>query len=257
MKKTKVIAFFNQKGGVGKSDVTNAAANEVILQELFLNKKTVSALVIDADDQQSIAVRRTQDINAITQTEFSSPQREETVRAFRKRISLLHTMYPIDTYTLLSVNSEDSEIAAISEIKSGKYDYAFIDMPGTMSQDNIDLLYNQIQYLYIPLSYNVNDANSSIDFYNQIKDMQPENIIQTEFVFNRYSKAKEKAFSNIEDLILEKTGQNVNFKIMEAKQVFDEANSFVPISLKINLIKNEISSEIKVMEDVVLDIIKE
>lgn len=246
MGKAKVISLFNQKGGVGKSDLTNIIANEIILQEFITNNKVVKVLIIDADNQASIYNRRYND-NCIMENkkEDATSLDRGLEKHIESRLSIIQQQFEYVPYSIIKVTSKEDENKAVKYIKSDLFDYIFIDMPGTLSQTNISKLYEEIEYLYIPTTFESNDVDSTISFINLINFSKPRNIISIKCLFNKYSSQKSKLFQLAKEFILSKT-EGIEFSennISQAKKIFETANSFLPISLKANLVTYGISQD--------------
>src|ERR1035437_907071 len=105
-KETKIISFYTQKGGSGKTTLTHLVA-------LALVSKTVgkSVLVLDADSQQSL-------VKGLEAIRFSEGKAD--------------IMPPYDLqYCPIT------QVQEVLKEKWGKYDYIFIDLPGTMDMEGV------------------------------------------------------------------------------------------------------------------------
>ena len=60
-----------QKGGAGKSVLTNILPNEIILWHLLHSGKQVNVLVVDIDPQQTNTAKRKRDIEQLSYKETS------------------------------------------------------------------------------------------------------------------------------------------------------------------------------------------
>ena len=63
---SKICAFMTQKGGAGKSVLTNILPNEIILWHLLHSGKQVNVLVVDIDPQQTNTAKRKRDIEQLS-----------------------------------------------------------------------------------------------------------------------------------------------------------------------------------------------
>ena len=68
---SKICAFMTQKGGAGKSVLTNILPNEIILWHLLHSGKQVNVLVVDIDPQQTNTAKRKRDIEQLSYKETS------------------------------------------------------------------------------------------------------------------------------------------------------------------------------------------
>ena len=92
---SKICAFMTQKGGAGKSVLTNILPNEIILWHLLHSGKQVNVLVVDIDPQQTNTAKRKRDIEQLSYKE-TSPEflamdigQKTEIAQFQRRYALL------------------------------------------------------------------------------------------------------------------------------------------------------------------------
>lgn len=170
-----VLGFANQKGGVGKSTLTHLTAKT--LGSASIGKKVK---VVEVDKQGTL-----------------SEVREEWAKTHE------NYKYP---YDLVSCTLDELH-NHLTEEDGAKYDYIFIDMPGTLDKEGIIGMLTTADILFIPLSPSVYDVNSTVTFINTVYEVQEErrkiDLPFTYFtIINRVkpgTKAGRELMSNLED----------------------------------------------------------
>jgi len=135
---TKIVAFVNQKGGVGKSTLTSVVANYLH----FEKNQEMNTIVIDADPQKTLTKLRASDLD------------EKGIDNER--------LYKL-------INIEANSIKDNLEMLAG-YDVVFLDLPGTVMQKGIVEAYSLIDLILIPTALSRADIDSTMEFYEIIKD---------------------------------------------------------------------------------------
>lgn len=260
--RTHILTFFNQKGGVGKSNLTNVVANEII-KNFKRENINVSVLVIDADKQLSIKAKRNKDLNILScdLTEAEADFKLLAQRT-RKRYSILNndTKLKWKPYVLCVVKDSETERKALSLIDSGEYDYVLIDFPGTTSQEYNAELYDRIEHLFIPTSHTDTDIAGTGNFISFISKYPPKNIRTVNLVFNKFEIQKTALFNKAEHTL-----ENYGYKFLNSRirdlSYFD-TSSVIPITTQVNLNTVTIEdvpqySEVTNLTDEIINIILE
>jgi cellulose biosynthesis protein BcsQ len=253
MAKTKVISVMTQKGGVGKSTLTNTIVLDWCFKDLLRAKKMPKILLVDADAQASISKLRLRDIDfckiEMESKEFASfnETTQTAVKEIRAQFEALFSRLNWYYYHIFSVHIDDSGETlrrAIQLIDSDEYDYVFIDMPGSLYQESTAELFTCINFLIIPVCISNYDIQSSLDFCKIIKDLKNTAIKEIRWVFNKYEVLKEAKFNEIEREIHSLTGVPF-FKTRVKQSSFFSSrsyNSMVPATYRMNLNTLEIHS---------------
>ncbi len=187
------MAFINQKGGIGKSTLTQHAA--LTLAEFF----GLLVAVIDTDFQKSLAVERASDLEKIdTLRGMMKESGFNPARIENKELKYLASVYNKIRFSDL-VNIIPCELAELeNEIDrlDGKYDMIIIDTPGYQDEEIISV-FAYLDVAIIPVVMNKKDINSSMDFIqntvSRVKTLKENE--DEKFVFagllNKYSQKDE------------------------------------------------------------------
>lgn len=239
-KQTRICAFMAQKGGVGKSVLTNMISNEIILWHLQNTGDKVRALVVDVDPQQTCTAKRIQDVRHLEFTEEKPefqhlPEEQKTeVARLQRRYALLQDA-GFAAYKLLSVDSTNSKQidAAFRMIQSGEYDYAFIDFPGTLSQEGTGAFLKLVQHLFVPMSINPSDVLGTECFLEAMAKL-PFKFTSVNIVWNRFEVARLRKTNKTEQELLSK--YHIPFlKNRIPYSPLNDCNTLIPASLNVNL----------------------
>jgi chromosome partitioning protein len=258
--KTTVISIMSQKGGVGKSTITNSVVLDWSFKYLLRNKKMPKLLLIDADAQTSISKQRKEDMALcgldLAGKEFGQLDATTQVAAkeMRTQFEALYQekqwrYYPIKT---IDVDDDGSSLAqAIALIESNEYEYVFVDMPGTLHQANTSTLFLCINYLIIPTAIGGYDLRSALDFYKQISN--PNLLKETEiksvcWVFNKYDVIRANKYDEVErELVLATRVPFFKTRIKNSSFFPSRAyNSIVPPTYRMNLNTLEVTATPKI-----------
>lgn len=147
MSKSRVIAFSSQKGGAGKTTLTQLVAT-------YLFSQQVKVLVIDADfPQHSFSRSRQRDL-------LPSSTNPDLLASLTEKGII---PYPIETMTI------DELVRILPHIRTlANIDLIFLDLPGTLNVDNFALLARQIDQVIIPFELEFKSfvaGMDTIDFY--------------------------------------------------------------------------------------------
>ena len=246
--KQKVIGIMGQKGGAGKSTLTNIVPNEILFK-FCKKKKECKILVLDVDTQRSNSDLRERDVE-ILKMEIPSPQYnemekedQEQIRLMRTKFQFLNTKYGWKPYELKTVDMEPNSIGkAIEILNSDQYDYVFLDFPGTLEQEGTGDLIEYVQYMFIPTAKNTYDINSLARFIEQINEIQWERLKSIHFFFNKYEKIKNRHYDRVQSEIVQRFGYPFMRNRINKTSIVesDYYNSLLPISLNINLNTQEV-----------------
>ncbi|MDR3188572.1 MAG: ParA family protein [Prevotellaceae bacterium] len=243
---TKVISIMTQKGGVGKSTLTNAVMLDWCFKDLLRAKKMPKILLIDADAQASIGKLRLRDIEIckmdLESKEFAKLNgtmqmaTKEIRMQFEAFVSQLKWWY----YNIFLVRPDDNGETlrrAIQLIESGDYDYVFIDMPGSLYQEVTAELFACIDFLFVPVCLGNYDVQSSLDFCNTIKGLGATAIAEMRWFFNKYEMLKETKFNEIERELHASTGVPFLKTRVRSSSFFSSRSSstVIPPTYRINL----------------------
>jgi cellulose biosynthesis protein BcsQ len=250
---TKVISLMSQKGGVGKSSLTNGLILDWSFKDLLRHKKMPKILLIDADAQASISNLRLRDIDIckldMEGKEFASlnATTQAAVKEIRAQFEALYSQLNWRYYHIFTVQNDDEGASlrrAIQLIESDEYDYVLIDMPGSLYQQDTAQLFACISYLIIPVCIGNYDIHSSLDFCKLIKGLEGAMIQDIRWVFNKYEVLKKAKFDEIEQEIHAATGIPFLKTRVKLSTFFSSraCNSMIPATYRMNLNTLEVAS---------------
>ena len=176
-----VIAFANQKGGVGKTTLCMLFAN-------YLVKKNYGVLVIDVDRQRSLLAQRKSDIAAWEEQEIS--------------------------YNVEGVDVEDKEaVKEMMGIVKNMDTVVLVDTPGNVSEDGLIPIFTGVDAIICPYAYEDKCLESTgvfIQVLEELKKNNPEMKAKVVYVANsvdgRYGTQAEKESWNAADEIFSNFG---------------------------------------------------
>ncbi len=205
MKKTKIINFYQLKGGVGKTTLTCMIANELIWQDILERQTTpeepiyvndpLKVLVLDIDTQNSISVLRDEEIQilqaAATQNEVRFNElieKKPWQKTLFSRYEHLYSTYGWRCFDEIMINPSESSVQkAIELIQSSEYDYIFMDFPGSYDQQYTGELLLYSEYLFIPCDLNSQlDVAAAQKFLSDILTVEFHNLHHIAFVVNKF-----------------------------------------------------------------------
>jgi cellulose biosynthesis protein BcsQ len=244
---TKVVSLMSQKGGVGKSSLTNTVILDWCFKDLLRHKQMPKILLIDADAQASISKLRSRDIEIckldMSGAAFTSLNSitQSAVKEIRAQFEALYSQLSWRYYHIFTVQNADEGASlrrAIQLIESGEYEYVFIDMPGSLYQQDTAELFACINYLIIPVCIGNYDIQSSLDFCKIVKSLRDDTMVRDiRWVFNKYELLKASRFDEIEREIHSSTGIPF-FKTRVKLSTFFSSrayNSMIPATYRMNL----------------------
>ena len=155
---TKVVAFGNMKGGVGKSTMNSVLAN------FIHNESDLSVCLVDADDmQKSLFKSRERDLEKL-QEKISLEYKNKTEG---EREEIVSTIWD-NRYDLLQIDSV-SFPKQYSDLLEGKVDIVIIDLPGNLKQKGVITSYALCDYIFMPTGLGDKDLDSTLEFYSMYK----------------------------------------------------------------------------------------
>ena len=170
MEGTVIIAFTNQKGGVGKSTV---AVNLAGYLYYVMGKELA---IIDCDPGQLSLVRLRE----------REKQAVEKVDQYKEMIMLQWERLKKKAYPLIS-SSPKAVKGDIQELLSSdtRYDLIIIDLPGTISTEGVLSTIVNADYVMTPLVADRFDMQSTLGFASAVRDYMKgrENIPMKDFIF--------------------------------------------------------------------------
>ena len=160
----KIIVFANQKGGVGKTTLCTMFAN-------YLSKMGKNVLVIDADVQQTISMKRAIDIK-------NGNEQTYEVRVLK-----------------LEDEKEVQEVIKDSLELDG---FVLIDAPGNLTQNGLLHIFVNADAIVCPYQYEMTAINSTVTFIkllqvlkSKVKGMKAQTIFVPNRIDRRTGKADE------------------------------------------------------------------
>jgi cellulose biosynthesis protein BcsQ len=184
---TMMIAFCNQKGGVGKSTMT------ILLASYLHYTRGLNVAVVDCDDpQHSLANMRERDKKAVLKSDyFKRLMMEQFERIGRKA-------YPI----INSVPEQAREaIDSFLEEAEDHYDLIIVDLPGTVKSQGVFRTVVNMDYVITPIIADRMVMQSSLAFSTAVLDFikgKPEVPLKDIIFF--WTKMKKSAASDVFDL---------------------------------------------------------
>jgi ATPases involved in chromosome partitioning len=156
-KKTLLVAFSTQKGGIGKSALT------VLMASYFHYVKGYSVGVIDCDyPQYSIYKMRERDKEIVNKVPYYKEKSFSQFKTIGKR------NYPIERTP--APQAIETAKKMIDEYIGGVPDIIFIDLPGTLNSEGIIHTLASLDYIFSPISADKMVLQSTLEFASLIND---------------------------------------------------------------------------------------
>ncbi len=152
-----ICAFGNQKGGVGKTTLTNQFAN-------FIHFSThYKVIVIDGDYlQASLASIREFELKRCVKY-FEEEQLNNGFQITTDQKKNIETEFLKKCYKLITIPIFN--IAnAIDNIDENRYDFIIIDLPGAVFNEDIISIYYLFDYVFVPMDVTFKDMDSTKRF---------------------------------------------------------------------------------------------
>lgn len=218
-----VIAFANQKGGVGKTTLCMLFAN-------YLAKKGINVLVVDVDRQRSLMGQRKSDSDAWEDQEI--------------------------LYNVEEVNCEkEEETKQLMKLAKSIDGVVLIDTPGNVTENGLIPIFSQVDAIVCPYQYETRCLESTGVFVRVMlmlkedyKEMNPSFFYLPNLVDSRVGTQSEKDSWNDADAILGQVGKvlprialkasvkRANTYFLSKEQEDDVAVSFDVLMSDLNLI---------------------
>ena len=166
----RIVAFANQKGGVGKTVLCTLFAN-------YLYDNGIPSCVIDADLQSSISFMRKENLD---NEHLSSSEVPWMVT-------------PFDLKCPRTVNLEDF-IQSVNQLMTTVKQLdgcVLFDLPGNLSEDGLAAVFSKVDYIICPYFYDSNTLSSTgvfIQTLDVLKQVQPDMKVQMLFQPNAVQK---------------------------------------------------------------------
>ncbi|MBS0978891.1 ParA family protein [Levilactobacillus brevis] len=176
MKKTVVISFANQKGGVGKTTTVSEVG------ENLARKFDKKVLLVDMDPQSSLTTIKSnmhkiiqEDMKTISNVMMKQANLEDIIINIKKNLDIAPATLLLSDVELNLVNATMREIIlqkAINKIK-GDYDYILIDCPPSRGLLTVNAL-SASDYVMIPVQAEYQALLGMQLLKNTIKNVQRE-----------------------------------------------------------------------------------
>lgn len=177
-KETMLVAFSNQKGGVGKSTMT------ILLASYLHYTKGLNVAVVDCDSpQHSLANLRERDMETVMKSDYFKQLMMEQFERIQKK-----------AYPIIRSSSERARTDANALIeRSGEhYDLVLVDLPGTMNSQGVFTTIVNMDYVLTPIIPDRMAMQSSLAFSTTVLDFKkrrPEiSLKDILFFWNRVNK---------------------------------------------------------------------
>lgn len=155
MRDTIVVAFSNQKGGVGKSTFT------VLLASYLYYVKGIDVAILDCDSpQHSLDSERQRELNDVGHSPHLSAMAAELTAKCGKH-----------PYAILPVKLEEAVDYMKLYIESDERpQILFLDLPGTMNNVHVVRIISNCDYVFCPMAADKYEIESTIGYCNYIRD---------------------------------------------------------------------------------------
>lgn len=218
MKQSLVIAFSSQKGGAGKTTLT-----QLVVTYLFSQQMKV--MVVDADyPQHSFSRSRLRDLNP-------TGDQPDLLAALAQRGI---TPYSVETMKM------DDLIRVLPHLRStANVDLIFLDLPGTLNVDNFYLLARQIDLVIVPFELEFKSyvaGMDTVDFYQTYNSAMPIAAIWTKLK----TPHKVKFRKSLENTMVEKGVYVFTSYLKETVQIGDQISTIFPLKHFIEKIVDEL-----------------
>lgn len=255
--KTQIISIMSQKGGVGKSTITNSVILDLSMKLLLKNKRQPRILLIDGDAQASVYLARKEEVTRLQIMEQEGKEfkalnsaTQAALHEMRRQLFALKDKvgwnvlanYEIFRLDMENIGNSLEQIMAL--VTSGEYGYIFIDMPGTLYQGGAGELFELIEHLIVPVQISRFDKSSTKEFFAMLgKSGLIERFKTVKFVFNEYQIIRKERFDEIERELLSEYGVPFVKTRIKESSVFssDGYNTLIPTCYRVNLNTNELT----------------
>lgn len=150
-----IISISNQKGGVGKTTLTSLVCSQLHY------RYGIRCLAVDADPQLSLYSMRDREMKALS----SRKQLQDLCNRFYSEADI--GMYPV-----FRMDKYGSLVNLISSIITTGIDAILVDLPGSISQQNVLDTLLGIEYLYVPVVPDRVVIEATMTFHYLLKELQ-------------------------------------------------------------------------------------
>lgn len=168
--KNRMVAFSNQKGGVGKTTLCTLFAN-------YLSSKGINVHVIDADFQQSITEQRYHDLM----------KRGGDQEDVKWKMDTLDLVQPDDKPWNVFIKEIDQMLETASALPG----CVLFDTPGNLSVGGLSVIYPRMDYIICPFFYDSSSLASTgkfIQVMNDFREIDPNMDAKLIFIPNNVRK---------------------------------------------------------------------
>lgn len=168
MPEKKIIAFANQKGGVGKSTLCMLFAHT-------LAESGIPVKILDYDRQHTIGNRRSDDIRRFTSQDPESIIRDGTDVRFR---------FEVLSSGLFTPDDVSNDIRALLQDSSN----LLVDAPGNLLEPGLTTLFANADYIIVPFQFEPGSINSTALFINYCYKLKQGSYLNAQLIFvpNQY-----------------------------------------------------------------------
>lgn len=157
-KKTLLVAFSTQKGGIGKSALT------VLMASHFHYVKGYNVGVIDCDyPQYSIVKMRERDIEIAGSVPYYKAKSYRQYKRLKKR------NYPVECAP--APDAIEAAKKMIDNYEGGVPDIIFFDLPGTLNSEGVIHTIASLDFIFSPISADRMVLRSTLEFAGMINDL--------------------------------------------------------------------------------------
>lgn len=229
-----------QKGGAGKSVLTNILPNEIILWHLLQTGKQINVLVVDIDPQRTNTTKRKRDIEQLsykeTSPEFSAMelgQKTEVAQLQRRYALLIDAGFKPYKMQYVDLENDTQILRALENIQSQEYDYVFIDFPGTLTQEGTGVFLQLVQHIFIPTSINPSDVLGTEVFLKTLQAL-PISFRSKYVLWNKFEVSRLRKTNSTE----KRLSNDYSVPFLQTRIPYsplNDCNTVIPASLKVNL----------------------
>lgn len=196
-KKNLCVAFSTQKGGAGKTTLT------VLVASYLHYVKGYDVAVVDCDyPQYSIAEMRERDLRMATEDDYYKMMAYEQFTRLNKK------MYPV-----VKSHPEKAAETCRTLVGRGKYDFIFIDLPGTVNKEGVIYTLSLMDYIFAPISADRVVLESTLRFASRLQEKiiasGKSRIRGLHLIWNMVDGREKSELYTVYEQIIEELGLNV------------------------------------------------
>jgi cellulose biosynthesis protein BcsQ len=172
-----ILAFANQKGGVGKSTLSTHIASAL----RYIYGYKVAMADFDYPQNSLVSYRR----------------KDETLLKSDDKVLERAVKQNIAPYPIIESSVENSN-ADLVALQDGGYDFILVDTPGTVNLDGLPELVKSLDYIFLPMESDSGSVASTVGYMNTLQNylqskVPSSNLLSFHAFWNRYVKAERKA----------------------------------------------------------------